>query len=256
MKLPLSFLKDLHCGNFKTNVFLFLLVFILCIRNSPASENIITDCGLPKCKVKCSCQHETYMGCEAIERTLNFFKNHGHEIKTLIDIEFIKNPIINGEKDQGCKSTTEQFQCQYNKKTKCIKISSWIHHSNWNKMAFGAYPLDIEYFTSLVTHEVAHCLFDSILKSREETTSHSFHEFIAYVTQIETMKEPQKSKVLFLWPNEELPSVFAINSFIWMADPNKFSVLSYRFFKAHPEVVQEILNGKIQSSEMRFILDY
>ena len=116
--------------------------------------------------------------------------------------------------------------------------------------------MDLEFFISMVTHEVAHSFFDSILESMGETSAQSFHEFIANITQIETLKEPHKSKVLSLWSGEKLPSVYAINSFVWMAGPNKFSVLSFNFYKSQPMVIQEILAGKIIPVDKGFILDY
>ena len=256
MKFPLYFLKVIITYIIRPKNFLLLIfVFLLSIPLF-SSEIHLTHIDLAKCKVKYNCFCEKHIAYKAIKRALRFFKSSGYEIKTPIDIEFVKNTTNTEKNAQNCKSTTKQFLCQYNRKTKCIKISSWINNSYWNRKVFGIFPLDIEFFTSMVTHEVGHVIFDSILESRGETTDHSFHEFIAYIVQIETMKKSHKSKVLSLWPKEKLPSVFAINSFVWMAEPNKFSVLSYRLFKSQPEIIQHILNGKIKPIEMQFIMEY
>ncbi|WP_300460776.1 hypothetical protein [Desulfobacula sp.] len=256
MKSLLSFLTERYNYNIRTKGLLFLVFISLWTTHSFPFETFLTDCGLPECKVKFRSRHDVYIGCEAIKRATYFFKINGYEIKTPIDIEFVGNARNKIKKGRGHKPSIDQFLCQYNTKTKCIKISSWISCANWNRKAFAVFPMEIEFLTSMVTHEVAHRLFDSILESRAEITSQSFHEFIAYIAQIETMKEPYKSKVLSLWPKEKLPSVFAINSFVWMAEPNKFSILSYNFFKSNPVVFQRILNGKIKPIEMEFILDY
>lgn len=249
MNLPLSFVKTLQCAVSRRIVLIVLLILTLWFNSSTASEIIITDCGLPKCMVKCRCQNEPNMGCKAIKRALSFFKSRGYVINPSIRIEFIKGHVQNGDRNPAPKSCLSF----YNRKTKCIKIYSWGNLLQLNQMAFGNFPYDPEYYTSIIAHEVAHCLFDSILESRGETTTHPYHEFVAYVTQIETMAEPQKTKVLSLWPKEKLPSVYAINFFNWMSNPKKFSVLSYRFFKAHPDVFQKILDGKIQPPELKFI---
>jgi len=253
MKLPLIFWKK-KCIIWTKSLSIIALVLLLNTQSFSYETNL-AHCGLSKCEVKCRCSQEVNISCVAIKRALRFFKFNGYEIKTPINIEFIQN-TIQGEKERGCMPTADQFLCQYNKSTKCIKISSWADHPQWNRTAFGVFPMDLEFFTSMVTHEVAHRLFDSILESRGETTDQSFHEFVAYVTQIETMKEPNKRKTLSLWPGEKLPSVYALNSFVWMAAPNKFSILSFNFFKSQPRIIHKILNGQIKPVEMGFILNY
>lgn len=256
MKLMLFLTNKFQCNKNKIIGFLFLALWVASHSHSFPSESKIINCGVRACQLQCSSRNDARIGCEAIRRALLFFKTYGYDIETTIDMKFVINMTNSERKSQHTESDPEPFLCQYNNKTKCIKISSWESSARWNKKAFGFFSLDTEFFISMVTHELAHLFFESILESRQEKTNHPFHEFVAYATQIETMKNPNKSMILSLWPKERLPSVFAINSFVWMADPNKFSLLSYRLFKSQPEIIQGILDGRIKSVEMQFIMDY
>ena len=257
MKVFYPLVKDFHIVKFGIGLnllFLFPISFLFLVCSS-ATEINETDCGLDGCKIKFVSRYEAYIACEAINRTHKFFKKYGYEITPQIIIEFIKNSK-NKTEAHPCGVTHNDFPAWYDSGKQCIVITSRETDYCWNRKFFGVLILDIEFITSIVTHEVAHRFFDYILKSKGETTSHSFHEFIAYITQIETMAKAHQLIILSLWPNEKFPSVFAINSFIWLADPNKFAVLSYRFFKSQPEIFKQILDGKIKPIEGQFILDY
>lgn len=210
----------------------------------------------PNFQVKYTSNREAMVAYEAINRALSFFKQNGYELETPIKIEFLKLVKVAIIKSETDTLKSKQVMAAYNSRTNCIKVTSLITDYCRNGNFFGVFSFDEELYTSIVTHEVAHCLFNDILDSRSETTDHAFSEFIAYITQIETMKEPHKTKVLSLWPEEKLPSIYAINSFIWMADPNKFGVMSYRFFKTKPAILRQILDSKIKPVEFGFILDY
>lgn len=222
MILSQSFLNNTYSGVISSKVLSLLLIIFLWMALSSLTAANETDCGLPECKVKYSCKNEAKAGCEAINRALQFFKNYGYQIND------------------------------------CIKITCLMTDYCKNRKALGAFPFDTEFYTSIITHEVAHRLYHIILNSRGVVADadHSFSEFIAYVTQIETMAESHKSNILSLWPKEELPSVFAINPFVWQADPNKFCVMAYRFFKSQPETIQQILDGTIKPVLSGFVLDY
>jgi hypothetical protein len=256
MKFPLSFLRDSVSSVLVIKGLLLMVIIFLWTTHSFSAETNETDCGLPGCEVKYRYKNEANSGCEAINRALRFFKHNGYQINTPIHIRFLKKVTTNDGKMKISSLQEKQVMALYDGNENCIKITSLMTDYCRKRKALDVLPFDMEFYTSLVTHEVAHRLYDAILKSRGESANHSFSEFIAYVTQIATMKEPNKSKVLSLWPNEILPSVFAINSFVWMADPNKFCVMSYRFFKSQPEVIRQILNGKIKPVESGFILDY
>ena len=254
MKFFYPRLKGFHIVKFGlklTLLFLFLnLLFIIC---SSAAEIKETDCGLNGCKIKFVSRYEAYIACEAVNRTYKFFKKYGYEINPQITIEFIKNTKKIKTEEHSCGL---DFPAWYDSGKKCIFITSRETDYCWNRKIFGVFILDIEFITSIVTHEVAHRFFDHLLKSKKETTSHGFHEFVAYITQIETMAKAHQSLILSLWPKERFPSVFAVNSFFCKANPNKFGVLSYRFFRSQPEIFKQILDGKIKPIEEQFILDY
>jgi hypothetical protein len=255
MKFFYPRLKDFHIVKFGlklTLLFLFSISFLL-ISHSSAAEIKETDCGLDGCKIKFVSRYEAYIACEAVHRTHKFFKKYGYEINPQITIEFIKNTKKIKTEEHPCGL---DFPAWYDSGKKCILITSRETDYCWSRKFFGIFILDIEFITSIVTHEVAHRFFDNILKSKRETTSHGFHEFVAYITQIETIAEAHKSIILSLWPEERLPSVFAVTSFFCKAHPNKFGVLSYRFFKSQPETFKQILDGKIKPIEKQFILDY
>jgi len=195
MKFFYPLLKDFHIVKFglKLNLlFLFLinLLFVIC---SSAAEIKETDCGIDGCKIKFVSRYEAYIACEAVNRTHNFFKKHGYEINPQITIEFIANTKKNKTEGDPCGLSTNDLSNWYDSGKNCIFITSRETDYCLNRKFFEVFVLDIEFITSIVTHEVAHCFFDNILKSKGETTSHCFHEFVAYITQIETMAEAHKS---------------------------------------------------------------
>ena len=258
MKFFHSVLKGSDIAKFGiklTLLFLFSISFLL-ISHSSASEINETDCGIDGCKIKFVSRYEAYIACEAVNRTHKFFKKYGYEINPQITIEFVKNTKKTNTGEYPCWLTPNDFPAWYDSGKKCILITSRETDYCWNRKFFGVFILDIEFITSIVTHEVAHRFFDHILKSKKETTSHGFHEFVAYITQIETMVKVHQSLILSLWPKEKFPSVFAVSSFFCKANPNKFGVLSYRFFRSQPEIFKQILDGKIKPIEEQFILDY
>ena len=106
-----------------------------------------------------------------------------------------------------------------------------------------------EFYISIITHETAHRFYHLILSRRNETVSRALHEFIADVVQIHTMNEPEKTKVLGLWPGEALSSFENINNFVWASNPNRFAVMAYRFFLTHPKILLSILGGKVKSGD-------
>lgn len=258
MILSQSFLNNIYSGVISSKVLSLLLIIFLWMALSSLTAANETDCGLPECKVKYSCKNEAKAGCEAINRALQFFKNYGYQINDCIHMEFQKKVTMNDSRIQNQVLPEKQVLALYDVKENCIKITCLMTDYCKNRKALGALPFDTEFYTSIITHEVAHRLYHIILNSRGVVADadHSFSEFIAYVTQIETMAESHKSNILSLWPKEELPSVFAINPFVWQADPNKFCVMAYRFFKSQPETIQQILDGTIKPVLSGFVLDY
>ena len=193
---------------------------------------------------------------EAKKRVKNFFKQNGYDLDIPINIEFVESVKAKIIKGKNCAADGSQVIAAYNCKTKLIKVTHMMTAYCKNGKLFGSFPIDMEFYTSIITHEIAHCFFDFILESKNEKTDQAFSEFIAYITQISTMKENHKTKVLTLWEGERLPSIYAINPFLWLAEPNKFGVMSYRFFKKKPIIFQQILDCKIKPISFGLILDY
>jgi len=139
----------------------------------------------------------------------------------------------------------QKVRGSYNSKTGWCEISHWKVQSG--RKVFGSLDITKEFHLSIITHEVAHHFYHLILSQRNETVDRSLHEFVAYVVQIHTMKEPEKTKLLDLWSGEVFSSFENINNFTWASDPNRFAVMAYRFFLNHPKIVQSILDGKVKS---------
>lgn len=210
----------------------------------------------PYCSLKNASENEAECAIEAVKRARSFFRQNGYEIITRISIEFVdevKAGIV--ETEQGY-SKKEIIPALYNAGTKCIKIVGVDSDYFEKRAVMGAFGFNKEFYISIITHEIAHRLYDSFVGSQVKTIYHPYSEFIAYITQIGTLSGDFRNKVLSLCTEEQFPSIYAINSFMWTADPNKFGLMSYRFYESQPGIFKEFMENKVKPMELCFILEY
>ena len=134
------------------------------------------------------------------------------------------------------------------------RIISWETARKQNRKVFGSIQDTPEYHSSIVAHEVAHNLYPQIFKSIGKEIERPLTEFVSYVVQIETMKEPEKKAILRLWPGNTFESEWGINSIAWAASPNMFGIMSYHYYLNNPYFMKSVLAGEVQSGDRLLIL--
>lgn len=194
--------------------------------------------------IRCDDPSDCDAAREAIGRAENFFKSYGYVFNQSVKVEFKKSLSA---ALKGNVANKQGIHGLYDSETGWCEIFDWQTQSN--KKIFGSFDMTKEGHISIITHEAAHRFYHLILSRRDETVSRSLHEFVAYVVQIHTMKEPEKTKVLGLWPGEVFESIENINILVWAFDPNRFAIMAYRFFLNSPKIMQSILDGIIKSDD-------
>ena len=227
-------------------VILISVVFILISINAFAKE---TDCGLVKVQVVFQAQDDAELACEGIRRAIRFFASYGYDdfrhvhVRVLDQVVWESVNAYDGEKEKRVV-----YAC-FDNISGCSKITSWETDYVQQREVFGTLPVTREYHSSIVAHEVAHDLYHHVLESMGKKIERPMTEFVSYVVQIETMKEPEKVEVLKLWPKTVHRSELAINSFTWAFNPHKFGIMSYRYFLENPSFMASVLAGEVDSGD-------
>jgi len=231
---------------FKLVIFLPAAVALLSI-NAIAKE---TDCGLINVQVIFQVQNDVDMACEGIRRAIRFFASYGFSGSRRLQVRVLNQVIWESLNTYAGEKEKKVVYACYDNGIKFTKITSWETDYVRQRKVFGILPISREYHTSIVAHEVAHDLFHQVIESIGKNVERPITEFVSYVVQIETMKEPEKSEVLELWPNAVFRSDLAINSFSWLFNPHKFGVMSYRYYLENPDLMKYILLGEVESGDM------
>ncbi len=195
--------------------------------------------GLVICDEQSDCDAAT----EAIRRAENFFKLYGYVFNQSVNVKFKKSVQAALAENSAQQQETHGL---YDPRTGWCEIP--YRRVLQGKKIFGC-NITNEFHISTITHEAAHHLYHLILKQHNQGVDRSLHEFVAYVVQIKTMKEPEKTKVLDLWPGEVLSGFENINVFVWAANPDRFAVMAYRFFLSNPEIMPLLLRGELKSGD-------
>ncbi len=203
-----------------------------------------TFSDITRSAVICEDQSDCVAATEAIMRAENFFKRYGYVFNQSVSVQFKESALAALTEN----STDEQeILGLYDPRTGWCQIP---HERTLHaKKIFGCLNITKEFHISIITHEVAHRLYHLILEQRNKVVSRALHEFVAYVVQIETMKEPEKTRVLNLWRGEVLSGIENINTIVWALNPNRFAIMAYRFFLRNPAIMQSILDGKVKSDD-------
>jgi len=89
-------------------------------------------------------------------------------------------------------------------------------------------PIDVTMYRSLVTHEVAHAVADCNMSIPEPTIQAK--EYLAYVAMFATMEPGLRERIMNANPCQAFDRESKINATIYLCDPMRFAVRSYRHF--------------------------
>lgn len=234
-------------------VYFILISFLQMMPCHAWSEE--TDCGMPNVEVKYEHSCDAEMACEGINRALNFFDARGYNLFGEIKIEFSDTVYvekINKGEVEIIKLQACGYYCSLNG---ICNITSWQTMRDEQIKLFGELDITKELYISLIVHEVSHCLYYNNFELNDLDMDRPLTEFISYSIQIETMKSREKSNILKLYPEDIFTSMIEINTLNHAMNPHKFGIMSYRYFKKHPDILDLIFNGEVKSGD-KFFFDY
>ena len=190
----------------------------------------------------------------AVEKARKFFEKLGYksdypEKLVFQEAVYLDIPILGGDKVIKERIYGAYFGNFSKDKKNVIYVSSWdtdyLHTGS--RDCFNI-PVTLELHATIVTHETAHLL----LRAISGKLGHGVNEYIAYTTQIATMSESLRNKVVEAYPNVEMfESEFGINGMIHAHNPHKFGVMSYlHFSKTGSDTFKSIVAGKLDPDVM------
>lgn len=112
---------------------------------------------------------------------------------------------------------------------------------------------DRELYVSVLAHEATHALSKQFYRHIPET--HAQDEYIAYVSQISTMSDLQRARVLSAYPlpHFEFSDELNINDLVHHSGPHAFGVMSWRHFSGPSggrPMLDRIYSGAFKSPSM------
>ena len=143
--------------------------------------------------------------------------------------------------------TKNAFGCYNKKSRRAYVLPLWACCSETGDVEVFGLPMDRELYQSLVAHEVAHAIVNDSFKFADP--SWIAHEYIAHVTQIATLPQEHRDRIMALYPNVGFERLTQINPMILLMEPGIFSVQSYGHYQK-PEngkaFVQQLLSGQVK----------
>jgi len=86
-------------------------------------------------------------------------------------------------------------------------------------------PVDAALYRSIIVHEVAHAIAGASFADRRPPVV--AHEYVAYVTQLATMPDALRRKILRRHADVTYTSADQLNTMVFMMDPARFAVLAW-----------------------------
>lgn len=246
------------------------LLSCYCFSADQNSDLEVGSCGDENITISYEVMEDYLIGCEGIARAKTFFTNYGYEVDIPIQIYFrqrvfaaIKTPEMGQEQIYGCfdpknmsvymSSLTSSFVDDSEKVYLRIK-----HHEGTNNEKNQRRLIIKEFHRSVVTHEVAHLYAQHNFNLQSAETSktaknmgHGVHEYIASIVQLSTMEPILRQRILqsyepdIIFDNEQ-----QINGILFVCDPEKFCIMSFRHFYSMNTIQQRDLLNQIFSNNL------
>jgi len=170
---------------------------------------------------------------KGIKRAINFFKNI-----SLYKDEFKINLYILDEPPHYLLNKGINFNLYYgfvDREDLRLFMPSYRIFLN-NEYGIMNIKLNKEFYISYFTHEAAHIFTENILRENEKNIRVAYHEYIAYLVQMETMEDPLLKNILINFMSEKW-SVFEsarnITYEYYLINSDGFAVKSYLFYKSY-----------------------
>jgi hypothetical protein len=191
-------------------------------------------CSALNVVVRSPYQADALIACEGARDAMGFLASQGLELPHNIAIDLLARlPAGVSESAAGCCVESER-------RALILVYSGFKKFNTW----FGV-PIDRSLYRSLVSHEVAHLV--AAHNFRIPKPSIPAKEYVAYITQFETMEPGLRDSVLSHFPCEAFEGERQMNTIIYMFDCMRFGVRAYRHYLKlanRREYLQSILDGK------------
>jgi hypothetical protein len=174
-------------------------------------------CDTGNVVVRSPVRADARIACAGSRAAIVFMASHGLDVESPITIEIVDTlPEVAGPSAVGCYLDTE-------KRVMVLDYAEFKRRKTW----FGL-PVNRSLYRSLVAHEVAHSI--AACNFREARPVIAAQEYVAYVTTFATMLPTQREFVLAQYPGDGFDSEEEMSTTIYLLDPTRFGVESYRHF--------------------------
>lgn len=239
-----------------------------CFAANQNSDLKVGFCGDENVTISYEVKEDYLIGCEGIARAKTFFTNYGYDVDIPIRIYFRQRVFaaINGsgmdrEQIYGCfdHKTMSVYMCSLTSSfvDDSEKVYLGIkHHKGTNNGKNQRELIIKEFHRSAVTHEVAHLyaqhnfnLQSAEISNNSKNMGHGVHEYIASVVQLSTMEPTLRQRILQSYePDIIFDDEQQVNVILFLCDPEKFCVMSFRHFHSMDITQQRDLLDRIFSN--------
>ena len=228
-------------------------------------EKHVGNCSIKTISIHYNDPESYSIACEGVRRTEKFFKEHFHytlkepvkivlgDISVLTDEEFEKH-LTNGEGRFG----------SYNNNTIFLQPWGILKHKKY----FDSFIISKNIYASFVAHELVHHFHRTHIKDlkqgQEEPLESEESEFerskkyleaecLAYIVQLETMKDPEKK---YLLNAEKKITSDTVSDLVYLLAPDVFFITAHKRYLRTPSVLRSLFYGEktdiVDSLEMSF----
>lgn len=185
-------------------------------QSTPRSVSEIR-CDTGNVVVRSPVRADARIACTGSRAAIVFLASHGLDVESLITIEIVDTlPEVMEPAAVGCYLDTE-------KRVMILGYAEFKRRKTWLGL-----PANRSLYRSLVAHEVAHSIAACNFKPAQPVIA--AHEYVAYVTTFATMVPTQRDLVLARYPGDGFDSEEEMSTTIYLFDPTRFGVESYRHF--------------------------
>lgn len=171
--------------------------------------------------------------CEGVQRANNFFEDHGLHFLDNIELQVHNGGIENRPNHLGL----------YDAPQKRVHLLSFSEAQK-DRRVFDL-PMTKSLYVSVIVHELAHALADQHFVPG--ATSTLAHEYIAYVAQISSISEEERSRILARYDLEGFSQLDDVSVTYYQLAPCAFGLkafLHYRELENQKDFIRELLQGE------------
>jgi hypothetical protein len=213
------------------------LVLAFCFALAAPISALASDCGaeLPPARIEGGAAFERKAACEGLRRATNFLRFSGFEPSLngkAVVYRFeaiVRSPCQEASAKGGCLGprVAGLFDAAESTVTMTMASEPWMKSAG--RTYFGL-KYDDELYTSVLAHESTHALNKQFYAMKPET--HAQDEYIAYASQLWSMNEKTRKRVLDKYPEKlyTFSDELNINDLVHYSGPHAFGVMSYRHF--------------------------